>query len=123
MIAGHRSVRDRVGKMQAAKRGIDAESYDGSYRITQIDYQIDSLSNEMDSAHDSVQSYLESLNDFMSDRASQASWLIAECNADNLLDCSRLSAASQLFDTRNQEFRGASSREKAAFERKGGNKI
>ena len=122
VIAGYQSARNRVGKMQVAKRGIDATSYDGSYGVDEIDYQISSLSNDMASVHGDVKSYAEALEGFMSETASQSPWLISECEADNLLDCSRLSAAAQLFNTRNVEFRGAYARERTAFEGKGGTK-
>lgn len=122
VIAGYQSARNRVGKMQVAKRGIDASSYDGSYRVDEINYQIDDLSNDMASVHGDVKSYAETLDGFMSDTASQSPWLISECEADNLLDCSRLSAAAQLLGTRNTEFRAAYTQEKAAFEGKRGTK-
>lgn len=122
VMAGYRSARDRVGKMQTTKRGIDVNSYDASYRIGEIDYQIDGLAHDMESAHRDVQSYAESVDRFMAETGSQSSSLMAECEADQLLDCARLSAAAQLLNSRNQEFRGAHSREKAAFEGKRGTK-
>lgn len=120
VVAGYRATYERVGKMQAAKRGIDANSYDGSYRVIAIDYKIESLSNEIDMMHDSVQSYADSLSRFMAETAAQSPSFIAECEADDLLNCSRFSAASKLLQTRNQEFHTAYSREKAVFEGKRG---
>ncbi len=122
VIASYRSARDRLGKMQTAKRGIDTNADDGSYRIAEIDYDISGLSSDMESTHRDVQSYAQSLDGFMTETASQSPWLIAECEADNLLDCSRLSASANLLKTRNQEFQIAYSRETAAFVGKRGNK-
>lgn len=122
VIASYRSARDRIGKMQTAKRGIDTGADDGSYRIGEIDYDINGISSDMDSTHRDVQSYAQSLDGFMTETASQSPWLIAECGADNLLLCSRLSESANLLKTRNQEFQIAYSREKAAFAGKRGNK-
>jgi chromosome segregation ATPase len=120
VIAGYRAGRDRTGRMQSAKRGIDAESNEGSYRISQIDFQIDSISNDIENAHDQVRSYMQGLSEFMADATSKSSQFLAECQADRLLNCSRLSGSMQSLQARYQQFRRDYGRENAAFNGRGG---
>lgn len=115
VIAEYRVGYSRVGKMRNAKQKFDADSGDDAYRISQLDYQIDGISNNMESAHTQVQSYMESLNGFMSDTGSQSSQFLAECAADELLNCSRLSSAKQTLTVKYQQFQKGYEREKAAY--------
>ena len=115
VIAEYRVGYSRVGKMRSAKQKFDAESVDDAYRISQLDYQIDGISNNMESVHTQVQSYMESLNGFMADARSQSSLLIAECAADELLNCSRLSSAKQTLTVNYQQFQKGYEREKTAY--------
>ena len=123
VIAGYRTATDRTAKMQSAKRNIDSGSSEGSYRISQIDYRIDSLAGDMKSTHESVQSYLTDLNSFISEAALKSAQFSAECQADRLLNCSRLSAGVQLLQSRYQQFKRAQGRENAAFPGRGGNHL
>lgn len=120
LIAGYRAARDRTAKMQSTKHSINANSSEGSYRISQIDYQIDGLANDMENTHTSVQNYMTDLISFANDATLQSSQRLAECQTDRLLDCSRLSAGMQLFQSRYQQFRRDYQRENAAFTGKSG---
>ena len=120
LIAGYRAARDRTAKMQSAKHSINANSSEGSYRISQIDYQIDGLANDMENTHTSVQNYMTDLISFANDATLQSSQRLGECQTDRLLDCSRLSAGMQLFQSRYQQFRRDYQRENAAFTGKSG---
>ena len=115
VIAEYRVGYSRVGKMRSAKQKFDAESVDDAYRISQLDYQIDGISNNMESVHTQVQSYMESLNGFMADTGSQSSQFLAECAADELLNCSRLSSTKQTLTVNYQQFQKGYEREKAAY--------
>lgn len=115
VIAEYRVGYSRVGKMRSAKQKFDAESVDDAYQISQLDYQIDGISNNMESVHTQVQSYMESLNGFMADATSQSSQFLAECAADELLNCSRLSSAKQTLTVNYQQFQKGYEREKAAY--------
>lgn len=115
VIAGYRATRDRTGRMQTAKRGIDAQSYEGSYRVSQIDYQIDSLSNGMETTHAEVRTYMQNLRDRMGEATSKSAQHLAECQADQMLNCARLAASMITLQTRYQQFRRDYARENAAF--------
>lgn len=115
VIAGYRAARDRTGGMQRARSNIDAESSEGSYRISQIDYEIDSLASDMENTHSDVQVYMRSLGGFVNDTTSKSSQFFAECRADRLLKCSRLSESLQSLQTRYQQFRRDYARENAAY--------
>lgn len=115
VIAAYRVGQERTGKMQNAKRRIDSSSSDGAYRISEIDYQIGSLSSDMEGAHSQVQSYMQSLNRFMADVASQSPQFLAECQADELLNCGRLTASLQSLHARYQQFQSVYQRENVAF--------
>lgn len=115
VIAGYRATRDRTGRMQTAKRGLDAQSYEGSYRVSQIDYQIDSLSNGMDTTHAEVRAYMQNLRDRMGEAKSKSAQHLTECQADQMLNCARLSASMRLLQTRYQQFRRDYARENASF--------
>lgn len=121
VIAGYRAARDRTGRMQNAKRQIDTESYQGSYRVSQIDYQIDSLSSGMETTHAEVQTYMQNLSGLVNEATSKSTQLLAECEADQLLNCARLSESMRLLRTRYQQFRRDYARENAAFAGRGGN--
>ncbi|RJF85542.1 hypothetical protein D3876_16585 [Sphingomonas cavernae] len=118
VIAGYRTAHDRAGRMQTAKRDMNLGSPESQYRVSQIDYQLDSLSNDVKGMHDQVRNYMQSLNGFMADAASQSPQLFAECQADELLNCSRLSAGLQTLRTRHQQFQAEYQRENAAFSSK-----
>lgn len=115
VISGYRAANERTAKMQNAKRSFDPNSDAGSYRISQIDYSIDGISNEMDVIHSSVQSYMQSLNQFMADATVKSSQLQAECQADRLLNCTRLLGGAEALQSRYQQFRDGYARENAAF--------
>jgi hypothetical protein len=118
VIAGYGSAHNRAEKMQGAKATIGSASPDAEYRASQIDYQLGSISNDMENMHNQVQNYMQSLNSFMADAASQSPQFLAECQADELLNCSRLSAGLQSLQTRYQQFRAGHDRENAAFKGK-----
>jgi len=115
VIAGYQAARDRTGRMQRAKSNIDTDSSEGSYRISQIDYQIDGLASDMENTHSEVQTYMRSLGGFVNDATSKSSQFLAECRADRLLNCSRLSESIQSLQTRYQQFRRDYARENNAF--------
>lgn len=120
VIAGYEAAKDRTGRMQSAMRNIDAASPEGSYRISQIEYQIDGLASGVKNTHSEVQSYMRSLSGFVNDGTLKSSQFQAECQADRLLDCSRLSASMQSLQARYQQFRRDFERENAAFRRQHG---
>lgn len=120
VIAGYQSAGSRIGKMQVAKRNLNANSDDAAYRASSIDYDIDGLSDDVAAMHGDVQSYAKNLSSFIAEASSSSASLFVECGADALLDCSRLREAMALVMTRNREFLGALTRENAAFNRHGG---
>jgi hypothetical protein len=120
VIAGYQTAKDRTGRMQSAMHNIDAASPEGSYRISQIEYQIDGLASGVENTHSEVQSYMRSLSGFVNDGTLKSSQLQAECQADRLLDCSRLSASMQSLQARYQQFQRDFERENAAFRRQRG---
>lgn len=115
VIAGYHVAHERAGKMRNARRRMDTGSSEADYRVSQIDYELNSLSNDMEGMHNQVQNYMQSLDGFMADAASQSLQLLAECQADELLNCSRLSAGLQSLRTRYQQFQVRHQRENAAF--------
>lgn len=115
IAAEHRVAYSRAGKMRSAKQKLNAESADGGYRISQLDYEIDRISNDRESIHARVQSYMESLNEFVSDTDAKSSQFLAECEADELLNCSRLSPAKQTLTVKYQLFQKGYERENAAY--------
>ena len=119
VIAGYGAARDRTNRMRSAKSKINADSSEGSYRISQIDYQIDGLASGMEATHSEVQAYMRSLSAFVSDTSLKSSQFLAECRADQLLDCSRLSGSMQSLQTRYQQFRRDYARENATFNGRG----
>lgn len=120
VIAGYQAAGSRIGKMQAAKRNLNANSDEGAYRASSIEYDIDGISSDVTAMHGDVKSYAKELSGFIGETTSQSSSLFAECNADPLLNCSRLGEAMALMMTRNREFLGGLTRENAAFNRHGG---
>lgn len=118
VIAEYGVAHNRAGKMQGAKAAIGSASPEAEYRASQIDYQLGSISNDMEDMHNQVQNYMQSLNSFMADAASQSPQFLAECQADELLNCSRLSAGLQSLQTRYQQFRAGHDRENAVFKGK-----
>lgn len=115
VIAEYRLAYTRVGKMQNAKQKFDAESVDGAYRNSQLDYQIDDISNDMEGVHMQVQFYMDSLRHFMAGADAQSAYYLAECSADKLLSCSRLAAAKQSLTVKYQQFEKSYEREKSAY--------
>lgn len=115
VIAGYRVVYERVAKMQAAKKSINNGSSDAVYRVSQIDYELNSISNDVEGMHNQVNNYKRSLDELMTDTTSQSPQFLSECQADELLDCARLSTGLQLIQTRYQQFQEAYERENAAF--------
>lgn len=115
ITAQHRALHDRIAKLQAAQRTTDSGTSDGAYRASQIDYELSRLRDDMETPHRSVEAYGQSLRDFADDAASLMGERLAECEADKLLDCSRLTSGFKLFHTRYAAFSTAQSREKAAF--------
>lgn len=118
VIAGYGAANTRSAKMQGARAATGSTSPEAEYRASQIDYQMGSISNDMENMHDQVHDYMQSLNRFMADTNSQASTLLAECQADKLLNCARLSTGWQSLQVRHQQFRVDYDRENAAFKRK-----
>lgn len=120
LITGYRAARNRTAKMQSAIRNINANSSEGSYRISQINYQMDGLANDMENAHTGVQNYMTDLITYVNDASSQSSQRLAECQTDQLLDCSRLSESMQMFQSRYIQFQRDYQREKVAYSGKSG---
>lgn len=118
VIAEYRVAYERAAKMQTAKRSINNGSADAAYRVSQIDYELNSLSGDVEGMHTQVSDYKRSLDDFMADTVSKSPQLLAECQADELLNCSRLSAGLQLLQTRYQQFQQGYERENATFKGK-----
>ncbi len=118
VIAGYSAANTRSAKMQGTRAAIGSTSPEAGYRTSQIDYQIGSISNDLENMHDQVHDYMQTLNRFMADTNSQASTLLAECQSDKLLNCARLSTGLQSLQVRHQQFRVGYDRENAAFKRK-----
>lgn len=114
VISGYRVAEERAGKMRSARQRTGTGS-PGEYRVSQIDYQLDSLSNDVERTHNQVQIYTQGLNDFIANAASKTSALLGKCQIDELLNCSRLSASLQSLRTRYQQFQNGYQRENAAF--------
>lgn len=115
VITQHRALHDRIAKLQAAQRTTDSGTSDGAYRASQITYEISRVQDDMEALHRSVEAYAQSLPDFADDAASLMGERLAECEADKLLDCSRLKSGFKLFHTRYASFGTAHMREQAAF--------
>lgn len=115
VIAGYRVAHDRAGQMQTAKGRLNTETSDGAYRLSQIEYQMDSLSNDAGGTHSQVQSYMQSLNGYVANTTAQSSQLLAECQENQLLTCSRLSAGLQSLNAQYQQFQRGFEREQFAF--------
>lgn len=118
VIAAYGAAHNRARKMQGAKAAIGSASPEAEYRASQIDYQLGSISNDMENMHNQVQNYMQSLDSFMADAASQSPHFLAECQVDELLNCSRLSAGLQSLQNRYQQFRASYDRENTAFKGK-----
>ena len=118
VIAGYGAANTRSAKMQGARAAIGSTSPEAEYRASQIDYQMGSISNDMENMHDQVHDYMQSLNRFMADTNSQASTFLAECQADKMLNCARLSTGWQSLQARHQQFRVDYDRENASFKGK-----
>ncbi len=119
VIAAYRVARERSGKMQLAKRRLNTGTPDADYQISQIDYQLGSLSSDAERTHGEVQSYMQSTNGFMADTAAQSSQFLAECQADRLLNCSRLSGSLQVLRANYQQFQAGYERENIGFNGQG----
>lgn len=115
VLTGYRAAYDRVSRMQLAKRRQDNGSPEAEYRVTQIDNELDSISNDLEGSHDQVQYEMQSLSDFMSDTTAKSSQILAECVVDQLLNCSRLSVGMQTLRVQYQKYQGNYARENAAF--------
>jgi hypothetical protein len=115
VIAGYRVAKARAGKMQSAKRTLNAESQEGSYRIHELDYEINNISNDMRYEHSQVQSFMQSLNQLMADATAKSSQFLAECQTDQLLNCSRLSAGMESLRTQYQQLQSIYTKEQAAY--------
>ncbi len=120
LIAGYQAARNRTAKMKTAIQHINAKSPEGSYQISQINYQMNDLANDIESIHISVQNYRAALIGFANDAGSQSSQHLAECQTDRLLDCSRLSASMLLFQSRYKQFQRDYQRENTAYNAKSG---
>ncbi len=119
VIASNRVAHERAGKMQLAKRRLNTGIPDADYQVSQIDYQLGSLFGDAERMHNSVQTYMQSANGFMADAASQSSRFLAECQADRLLNCSRLSGSLQSLRVNYQQFQAGYEQENAAFKGQG----
>lgn len=118
VMAEYRVGNARMAKMHNAKQTTKNDSVDYSYHNTQLDYQIDSVSNEMKRVHDQVKDYKNNLDLFLTDAVSQTSRLLAECAADKLLNCSRLNSANQDMNVKYQQFKKGYGQENAAYKAK-----
>ncbi len=115
VIAGYRTASDRVTKMHLAKRREDNGSPESEYRVTQIEGDLESISNDLEQSHDQVQDDMQSLSGFMTDTTRKSSQFLAECMVDQLLNCSRLSVGMQTLQVQYQNFQRNYARENAAF--------
>ena len=115
IVAQHGASKGRIAKLQAAQRAEDSSTSDGNYRASQITYEITRVQDDMEALHRSVEAYAQSIRDFADDAASLMGKRLAECEADKLLDCSRLRSGFKLFHTRYASFGAAHTREQAAF--------
>lgn len=115
IVAQHGASKGRIAKLQAAQRAEDSSTSDGNYRASQITYEMSRVQDDMEALHRNVESYAQSIRDFADDAASLFGERLAECEADKLLDCSRLKSGFKLFHTRYASFGTAHMREQAAF--------
>ena len=118
VISSHRRDYDKIGKMRNTKRQINSGSPDDTYRISEIEYEIGSITNDMNMKHNDVINYMDTLDRFTADASSQKLRILSECQADALLNCARMSAGLETLRAGYEQFRNSYRQESLAFQGK-----
>lgn len=117
VMASYRDARQRATAMKTAKHKLSASLGNGSFQAGQIDFKLDSLANSVERTHSDVSNYMTSLTSFVDDAAIQSRKMLAECDIDHSLNCSRLLTNNEVLQGRYELFRHSFKQEKEAFGR------
>ena len=116
-IKSYQRISTRASELKSRINRIEKDSYEAS----QINRAIENNRDLADRSHQSIQDYWERLQSAGNDVASEASSLMATCQASSILQCNQLEANLSDFHRQLAAFNVAKGRENAAFETGKGN--
>lgn len=115
VISGYRATAKRAGELKIARRGLVSAGDEGSYRIDQINYNLETNQDRANSAHTDLQDYARRIEEEHLANIDDAASTMADCKADSLLSCTKLSSALEAYRNAVEALRKGVSRENAAF--------
>lgn len=118
VVAAYHSSTDQSEKLRLAKANLDTDNPQQAYQVSAIEYELDGLSQDRELVHSEVQAYARELRRFLSESNFTFGQLQAECRADPLLDCSRLSQSMGMLEDRSKSFLREAVQEKSIHEAK-----